>query len=81
MGCRFNPWPLSGLRIWYCHELRGAGHRLGSDPALLWLWGRLAGTALIQLLAWELPYASGAALKAKRREESMLSTLAPQHSK
>ena len=33
------------------------------DPALLWLWHRLAAAAVIQFLAWELPYATGAALK------------------
>ena len=41
----------------------GVGQRYGSDPALLWLWCRLAATAPIQPLAWELPYAKGAALK------------------
>ena len=35
------------------------------DLALLWLWPRLAATAPIQLLAWELPYAAGVALKKK----------------
>ena len=35
------------------------------DPALLWLWCRLATAALIPPLAWELPYATGAALKNK----------------
>ena len=30
---------------------------------LLWLWHRLAATAPIQPLAWELPYAAGVALK------------------
>ena len=30
---------------------------------LLWLWGRPAAGALIRPLAWEPPYASGAALK------------------
>ena len=45
----------------------GVGCRRGSDPALLWLWCRLAATAPIRLLAWEPPYAEGAALeKAKR---------------
>ena len=39
------------------------GHRRDLDPSLLWLWCRLAFAALIQTLAWELPYASGAALK------------------
>ena len=33
------------------------------DQALLWLGCRLAATALIRPLAWELTYASGAALK------------------
>ena len=43
----------------------GVGHRHGSDLALLWLWGRPAATALIRPLAWEPPYAEGAALKEK----------------
>ena len=30
-----------------------------------WLWYRLAAAALIQPLAWEFPYASGAALGGK----------------
>ena len=37
--------------------------RCGSDPALLWGWHKPAATALIPPLAWELPYAMGAALK------------------
>ena len=41
----------------------GVGHRLDWDPPLLWLWSRLAAGALIPPLAWELPYATGAALK------------------
>ena len=43
----------------------GVGCRLGSDLMLLWLWYRQAAVAPIQLLAWELPYATGAALKSK----------------
>ena len=43
----------------------GVGHRCSSDPKLLWLWCRLAAVAQIRPLAWELPYASGAALKSK----------------
>ena len=41
----------------------GVGHRGGSDPMLLWLWlwRRLAAEALIQPLAWEIPYAMGTA--------------------
>ena len=41
----------------------GVGRRRGLDPTLLWLWGRLAAGALIGPLAWEHPYAIGAALK------------------
>ena len=51
---------LSGLRIPSCHKL---SHRCGSDLVWLWLWHRLAAIALIQPLAWEQPYAAGAALK------------------
>ena len=38
------------------------------DPALLWLWCRLAAAALIRPLAWELPYALGVALKRKNKK-------------
>ena len=41
----------------------GVGHRHGSNLALLWLWCRLAAAAQIIPLAWEPPYAMGAALK------------------
>ena len=41
----------------------GVGHGRGLDLALLWLWYKLAAIALIRLLAWEPPYAVGAALK------------------
>ena len=44
----------------------GVGRRRGLDPELLWLWCRLAASALIHPLAWEPPYAAGAALKRKR---------------
>ena len=47
----------------------GIGHRRGSDPGLMWLWCRPATTAPIILLAWELPYAMGAALKIKKRQK------------
>ena len=39
----------------------GVGCRRGSDPSLLWLWPGLAATAPIRPLAWEPPYAAGAA--------------------
>ena len=43
------------------------GCRHGLDPSLMWLWRRLAATALIRPLAWEPPYAAGSALeKAKQ---------------
>ena len=41
----------------------GAGCRHSLDPTLLWLWHRPAATAPIPRLAWEAPYATGAALK------------------
>ena len=44
----------------------GVNIRHGLDPALLWLWCRLAAIAPVQPLAWELPYAGGAALKCKK---------------
>ena len=44
--------------------------RHGSDLALPWLWRRQAATAPIGPLAWEPPYAAGAALEmAKRQKE------------
>ena len=48
----------------------GIGHRCSSDPELLWLWCRPVATAPIRPLAWEPPYAAGAALeKAKRQND------------
>ena len=44
------------------------------DPALLWLWCRPAARALIQPLAWEPPYPTGAALKrhkTKKKKKSV----------
>ena len=67
---RFRVWSLaslSGLRIWHCREGScGVGCRCGSDLVLLWLWHRLAATAPIRPLAWEPPYAAGAALKGQK---------------
>ena len=37
--------------------------------ALLWLWHRLAATALTQPLAWEPSYASDAALKSLKKKK------------
>ena len=44
------------------------------DPTLLRLWRRLAGAALIQPLAWELPYAKDAALKSKKQTHAHTQT-------
>ena len=45
----------------------GVGRRRGSDPALLWLWHRSVAAAQIGPLAWEPPYAAGAALENAKR--------------
>ena len=46
----------------------GGGHSL--DPALLWLWCRLAAAALMMPpLAQELPYATLEALKEKKKRK------------
>ena len=47
----------------------GVVHRRGLDPALLWLWHRPAATAPVQPLAWEPPYASGAAQEMAERQK------------
>ena len=44
----------------------GVGRRRSSDPTLLWLWRRPAATDPIRPLAWELAYATPAALKRKK---------------
>ena len=48
----------------------GVGGRCGLDPKLLWLWCRLVAIVLIRLLAWEPPYASGVALKDKKKKKA-----------
>ena len=44
-------------------------HRDNSDPVLLWRWLWPAAAALIGPLAWELPYAEGAALKSQKKKK------------
>ena len=57
---------LSGLGIWRCRELwYRLQTLLGSRIAVL--WRRLAATAPIRPLAWELPYAVGAAQEIAKR--------------
>ena len=38
--------------------------------AFLWLWRRPAASALIRPLAWELPYAAGAALEKTKNKQT-----------
>ena len=45
----------------------GAGHRYGSDPALLWLGCGPAAAAPIQPLPCELPCTAGAALESEKK--------------
>ena len=47
----------------------GVDCRHGLNLALLWLWCRLTATALIQLLAWELPYTVGGPKKTKKKKK------------
>ena len=47
----------------------GVGRRRGSDPTLLWLWCRPAAVALIQPVAWELPYAALKSQKKKKKKK------------
>ena len=55
---------LSGLKIWHCHELWCRSQtRLGSGIAV--------AVALIRPIAWEPPYAAGAALEKDKREKKI----------
>ena len=59
---------LSGLSILHCHQL---WYRLQMWlRTVVWLWCRLAATALVRPLAWELPYVVGVALKSKKQEQN-----------
>ena len=48
----------------------GVGLRYGLDPALFWLWCRLATIAPSQPLARKIPYAMGVALKRQTNRSS-----------
>ena len=48
------------------------GRRCGLGLALLWLWCRLVATAPIRPLAWEPPYATGAAYGGKKKRQDGL---------
>ena len=60
----FAQWVRAGIAV-SC----GVGHRFGLDPTLLWLWYRLAAVAPMGPLAWELPCASGEALKGEKTKK------------
>ena len=46
----------------------GVGYKHNSDPTLLWLGLWPAAAALIQPLAWELPYTSDVVLKSQKNK-------------
>jgi len=48
---------------------RGVDHRCNSDLALPRLWHRPAASALIQPLAWELPYAVDVTPEKKKQKK------------
>ena len=54
----------------------GVGQRRGSDLALLRLWCRPASTAPMRTLAWERPYAVGAALEKAKKKKTKKKTKA-----
>ena len=60
---------LSGLRVHIAVSC-GVGRKCGLDPALLWLWCRPVATALIRSLAWEPPYALGAAPEKTKNKQT-----------
>ena len=47
----------------------GVGHKHGSDPVFLLLWCKPTAVALIQPLAWELPYAMSEVLKKQKEKK------------
>ena len=60
---------ISGLAQWFNDPAVscGVGHRRDSSPPFLWLWHRLAATALIGPLAWKPPRATSAAPQKRQK--------------
>ena len=50
----------------------GVGRRRRSDLALLWLWHKPAAVAPMRPLAWEPPFAAGAALKGQKTKKKII---------
>ena len=65
----FDPWPHSVGWGSSVTMSCGVGRRHGSDPWLPWLRCRPAATTRIWPIAWELPYATGVALKSKKKKK------------
>ena len=64
---------IPGLAQWVKVAMRyGVGCRHGLGLELLWLWCRPVTTVPIGPLAWETPYAVGAALKDKKKKRPIL---------
>ena len=71
MSLRMQVWSLAlitGLRIWYCYKLKcRLQMQLGSCTAVM--RSRPPAAAPIWLLTWEIPYATGVALKRKKERK------------
>ena len=69
---------LIGSGIQRCPELwrRLQTWLRSNDPMLLWLWRRPEAIALIQLLPWELPHATGVALKSQTNTKKSIANKA-----
>ena len=71
-GCGFERRPRSAGRGSGVSVSCGVGSRRGSAPTRLWL--RPTAVAPLRSLAWDLPYATGAALKIEKRKRKLQQT-------